>query len=95
LYLEPDGATSQEQVAKGGEGGACQADVAAHTEEVRVLALHQQAAGIVGEIAEPCVELAAAQEELVAVVGGEKQAMVAVVGFGLLRCCLLRCCLLR
>ncbi len=43
----------------------------------------------------PCVELAAAQEELVAVVGGEKQAMVAVVGFGLLSCCLLRCCLLR
>ena len=45
-----------------------------------MFALHQQAARVVGEVAEPRVELAFAQEQAVVVAAAKEQAMAAVVG---------------
>lgn len=91
LHLQPDGALKQESVADGRELLTADDKATLHAEEVGVLAFHQQAARVVGEVAEPGVELAFAQEQAVVVAAGKKQAVVAVVLWAL--SCLF--CLLR
>ena len=91
LHLQPDGALKQEAVADGRELMVAYHQVALYPEEVGVFALHQQAARVVGELAEPRVELAFAQEQAVVIAAGKEQAVVAVVLWALV--CL--SCLLR
>ena len=79
LYLQAHGALQQEAVADGRALLAAYHEAALHAEELGVLALQEEAAGIVAEVVQPSLQLPLAQEELVVEATGKEQAVGAVV----------------
>ena len=79
LHLKSKRALQKEAVADGRERLSANHKASLYAEEVRVLALHQQAPWIVGEVAEPCVELSFAQQQLIVIATGEEETVAAVV----------------
>lgn len=86
LYLHMERFAEEEDVALCRERHAFPRQRALHTEEVRVLTLDEEPAGVVGKIAFPVVELARTEEHLVVVVEFEEDAGVFgfTIGIGVL-----------
>ena len=76
LYLDEEGLTEEEAIAKSRESHVLPCQRSLDTEELRVLALDEETAGIVGEIVLPDVELSPAEEDFVIVVELEENAVV-------------------
>lgn len=74
------GGGEQGEVADGRAHAAADIDIEAHAEEVGAGALQQEAAGVVGEIVQPALQLALAQEQLVIEAAGKEEAVGAVLG---------------
>lgn len=72
LHMQAHGALEEEAVADGGELLPCHHEAALHAEEVGMLALHQEAAGVFAEVVEPSLQLTLAQKQLVVEARGEE-----------------------
>ena len=67
------GLTQQEHIAEGAIADALDDDAKRALEQARILAAHQEAAGIVAEVALPVLQLPVAHEDVVVVVGLEER----------------------
>ena len=74
------GCRQQEAVADAAVGVLAYLQAEEGTEPLGVLALHEEAAGVVAQVVEPALELAVAQQQLVVEAAGEEEAAVAVFG---------------
>ena len=94
MHLQASGAIEQEAVTDGREGHSGSLNVALDTEQVGMLAFHQQAARIVVEVTHPGLELAFPQQQFVVIAAGKQHAvgtvLVAAVSLGGCLSCLLR-----
>ena len=93
MYQQSGGAVEEKAIANGRKTNACGHHITLDAEKVGVLAFHQKAAGVVGQIAEPCFELPRTKQELVVITTGKEHSVGAVFasavftwcGLGLLR----------
>ena len=72
----------QERIANGRTLLASHHKAALNAEEIWVLALHEQAAGIIMKVLQPALQLPFAQKQFVVKAAGKKQAMLAVIAGG-------------
>ena len=78
LHLHQHRPLEQETVSDGGERKGTDSQSSLYMEEVGVLALHQQAAGVVCKIVIPPLQLAGLHQQFVVVTALEEEAVLAV-----------------